>query len=40
MPLPTIAIAEFIGFDSRYHVDFKALTDSMKKRGYPMPTES
>ena len=38
-PLPTIAIAEFIGFDSRYHVDFKAWTNSLTKRGYPMPTE-
>ena len=38
-PMPTIAIAEFIGFDSQYHADFKAWTDSLTKQGYPMPTE-
>ena len=39
-PIPTITIAQFIGLDSRDHVQFKAWTDSLLMQGYPMPTEA
>lgn len=38
-PMPTIAIAKFIGVDASKHEDFKRWTDSLTKRGYPVPTE-
>ncbi len=37
-PIPTKAIAEFMGVDSGHHVQFKQWTDSLLLQGYPMPT--
>ena len=37
-PLPTIVIAEYIGVDASDHEKFKAWTDDLGLRGYPMPT--
>ena len=37
-PLPTIAIAELIGIDSRHHEDFKRWTDSLLLQGLLQPT--
>ena len=39
-PIPTIAIAEFLGVDSADHAIFKQWTDSLLLQGYPMPTEA
>jgi cytochrome P450 len=39
-PIPTIAIAEFLGVDPNDHVKFKNWTDSLLKQGYPLPTET
>ncbi len=38
-PLPTIAIAEFMGIDSDRHTEFKRWTDTLLLQGYPLPTE-
>lgn len=38
-PMPTIAVADYIGIDSTRHEDFKRWTDSLTKRGYPVPRE-
>lgn len=36
-PLPTIAIAEYIGIDPSGHADFKRWTDTLLMQGYPLP---
>jgi cytochrome P450 len=37
-PLPTIAIAEYIGIDPSRHVEFKQWTETLLMQGYPLPS--
>lgn len=39
-PVPTIAIAEFLGVNPGDHALFKQWTDSLLKQAYPMPTNA
>ncbi len=39
-PIPTIAIAEYLGIDSSHHLQFKQWTDDLLLQGYPMPTQA
>ena len=37
-PLPTIAIAEYIGIDATRHEEFKLWTDTLLMQGFPIPS--